>query len=501
MACAIDGETLVDVSLSDTLQSNGEEKHARASSSLEALTDSLGDRYEIQRKLGEGGMGAVYEARHAKIGKRVAIKVLLEKYLEKPDVVARLLQEARMASSIGHENIVDITDFGETGDGRTYFVMEYLEGESLAALIEREGALPAPRAIRIIRQVASALAAAHDKGILHRDVKPENVFVIRRAEKDFVKVLDFGISKMTKPEEDGGPDVSPRLTQTGVVLGTPLYMSPEQASGEEALDHRIDIYALGTMLYETLTGEVPFSGPNYLSIISQILSKEPRPPSEVRPELGIPPDLEAVVLKAMAKDRDARYQTMNELDADLERVEGGGRLGLTAPTVRPRRRILQVAAWAGGVTVVVLGVALAVPRFIHESKRRDPPLAPPVLAAPTVAPAPPPPAPEPRMIRARVTSTPPGAEVWWESVKKGETPLELSLPHGDDQIELSLRLAGHEDAKAKFYPTSDQEVAVTLSPRKKASASSSSSRKRAAERKKAGGPTSGGEIKPSPFAK
>src|SRR4029453_4490906 len=163
----------------------------------------LAERYEIVRRIGEGGMGAVYEARHTVIGKRVAVKVLLEKFLEKPDLVARLLQEARLASSIGHENIVDVTDFGTTTDGRAFVVMEFLEGESLAQLIIRDAPLPVERSLRIARQVASALDAAHAKGIFHRDVKPENVYLVRRGDTDFVKVVDFGISKAVHTQGDG----------------------------------------------------------------------------------------------------------------------------------------------------------------------------------------------------------------------------------------------------------------------------------------------------------
>jgi serine/threonine-protein kinase len=212
----------------------------------------LADRYEILRRIGEGGMGAVYEARHTVIGKRVAVKVLLEKFLEKPELVARLLQEARLASSIGHENIVDVTDFGTTADGRGFVVMEFLEGESLAQLVIRDAPLPVERSLRIARQVASALGAAHDKGIVHRDVKPENVYLVRRADADYVKVVDFGVSKAVHTREEG-PEWQ-RLTRTGMVLGTPLYMSPEQARGGEDIDARADIWAVGVLLYECLTG-------------------------------------------------------------------------------------------------------------------------------------------------------------------------------------------------------------------------------------------------------
>src|SRR5678816_863941 len=182
------------------------------------------DSYQIVRRIGEGGMGAVYEAKHTVIGKRVAVKVLLEKFLAKSDFVARLLQEARLASSIGHEHIVDVTDFGTTTDGRSFVVMEFLDGESLAELAMREAPLPIERSLRIARQVASALGAAHAKGIFHRDVKPENVYLVRRGDADFVKVVDFGISKAVKQggQEGEGQEVY-RLTHTGLLLGTPLY--------------------------------------------------------------------------------------------------------------------------------------------------------------------------------------------------------------------------------------------------------------------------------------
>src|SRR4051794_9387750 len=185
---------------------------------------ALASRYLIVRRIGEGGMGAVYEAKHTIIGKRVAVKVLLEKFLTKSDFVARLLQEARLASAIGHEHIVDVTDFGTTDDGRAFVVMEFLEGEALSQLVMREAPLPVERALRLARQVASALAAAHAKGIVHRDIKPENVYLVRRADADFVKVVDFGISKAVKQSGDDAAEQY-RLTHTGLLLGTPLYMS------------------------------------------------------------------------------------------------------------------------------------------------------------------------------------------------------------------------------------------------------------------------------------
>jgi serine/threonine-protein kinase len=335
---------------------------------------TLADRYEIVRRIGEGGMGAVYEARHAVIGKRVAVKVLLEKFLTKSDFVARLLQEARLASSIGHENIVDVTDFGTTDDGRSFVVMEFLDGEALSQLVMREAPLPVERSLRIARQVASALGAAHAKGIYHRDVKPENVYLVRRGEADFVKVVDFGISKAVKQGGQGdnaeGGDTY-RLTHTGLLLGTPLYMSPEQARGDEDLDHRVDIWALGIMMYECLTGEVPFRANNYLGIISQVLTHTAAPPSQVRPELGIPDAVEAVVMRAMEKDRTRRYAAMADLEHDLERllagdqnvgwplvVDTGGVAGRRGSGGPPRRWHLGLAA----ALALGIGVSLALSR-------------------------------------------------------------------------------------------------------------------------------------------
>src|SRR5258708_10355725 len=359
-------------------------------------------------------MGAVYEAKHTVIGKRIAVKVLLEKFHAKSDFVARLLQEARLASSIGHENIVDVTDFGTTDDGRSFVIMEFLDGEPLAQLVIRDAPLPVERSLRIARQVASALGAAHAKGIFHRDVKPENVYLVKRGDADFVKVVDFGISKAVKQGGDEGPEPY-RLTHTGLLLGTPLYISPEQARGEEDLDHRVDIWALGVLLYECLTGEVPFRANNYLGIISQVLTHQAVPPSRLRPELGIPTAVEAVVMRAMEKDRSKRYQAMAALERDLDRLLAGDQnVGLPDPSstqlappsaleTGPRRWHLGLAA----VVALVVGLGFALSRTPAERQHAAvvtapappaPPPAPPVAttpppAAPPAAPPPPPPIP------------------------------------------------------------------------------------------------------------
>jgi eukaryotic-like serine/threonine-protein kinase len=333
----------------------------------------LADRYEIVRRIGEGGMGAVYEGRHTVLGRAVAVKVLLEKFHDKTELVARLLQEARLASAIGHENIVDVTDFGTTTDGRAFVVMEFLEGESLAQVVMRDAPLAVDRCLRIARQVASALGAAHGKGIVHRDVKPENVFLLRRGEQDFVKVVDFGVSKAVKSRDDG-PDLM-RLTRTGMVLGTPLYMSPEQARGGEDVDARADIWAMGVMLYECLTGEVPFRANNYLAVISQVLTQDVQPPSKLRPELGIPPAVEMLVMRAMEKDRDRRYQSMAELERDLDRLLAGDpNVGFPLSEVTPVAEPVKVdTRWhlgIGAIVIIGVGLALALARTEEEARNR-----------------------------------------------------------------------------------------------------------------------------------
>jgi serine/threonine-protein kinase len=355
----------------------------------------LAERYAIVRRIGEGGMGAVYEARHAIIGKRVAVKVLLEKFLENQELVARLLQEARLASSIGHENIVDVTDYGTTSDGRAFVVMEFLDGEALAQLVMRDAPLPVERSLGILRQVCSALSAAHAKGIVHRDVKPENIYLVRRGDLDFVKVVDFGVSKAVHVREEGVD--WQRLTRTGTVLGTPLYMSPEQARGGEDVDHRADIWSAGLMLYECLTGEVPFRASNYLGVISQVLTQETTPPSQLRPELSIPVAVDRVVMRALAKDRDKRYQHMADFEHDLERLLAGDSTvalrDVPSPSEAPAEHPLRWPLAALGV--LALGAAIAV-ALVGRGPQAQAPGAPALpkpalpLARPAASPAAPP---------------------------------------------------------------------------------------------------------------
>jgi serine/threonine-protein kinase len=271
----------------------------------------LAGRYVVKTRIGEGGMGLVYEGLHRDIDKRVAIKVLRDDLSRRPEVVARFRQEAKSASRIGHENIVDISDFGETTRGASYFIMEFLDGEDLGNVLGREVTVDADRACAIVLQCCRALSATHAKGIVHRDIKPENIFLTKRdGIDDFVKIVDFGIAKMSDIETDGAP--GRKLTKTGMIFGTPEYMSPEQAAGKE-LDHRVDVYALGIILYECLAGRVPFEGDTFMGVLTQHLFAELPPIAELNPNAEVSRELELVIRKALAKEPDDRYQDTEEL--------------------------------------------------------------------------------------------------------------------------------------------------------------------------------------------
>jgi serine/threonine protein kinase len=293
-------------------------KQVEADEAEPDLIDSEVDgRYRVIELIGEGGMGKVYLAEHVEIGKRVALKVLHPSYSRMPDLVERFRREARAASRIGHPNIVDVTDSGTTADGSVYFVMEYLEGVELGSVIEREGALDVARALKITGQICRALAAAHREGIIHRDLKPENIYLITRdGTADVVKVLDFGIAKTTEAEAAR----ERRLTSPGMAMGTPEYMSPEQAAGRAA-DARCDVYALGAIMYEMVTGIPPYSGDNFMEILTKKATQDPLPPSMQRAEL--PGAVSDLVMAAMARNPDDRPQTMEALEYELNKCLAG----------------------------------------------------------------------------------------------------------------------------------------------------------------------------------
>ena len=260
-------------------------------------------------------MGVVYEALHVVIEKQVAVKVLRPTFTSRPDVVERFRQEAKSASRIGHPNIIDVSDFGETPSGASYIVMEMLTGEDLADILARERVLSPARAVRIVYQVARALDATHRKGIVHRDLKPENIYLISvDGAADVVKVVDFGVAKMSDLEN--GSTSGRKLTRTGMLFGTPEYMSPEQAAGKP-FDHRVDVYALGAIFFELLTGRVPFEGENFMEVLAK--HGRDRVPSlvEVNPGTRVSRDLERIVARALSKDPADRFQTMGDLANEL----------------------------------------------------------------------------------------------------------------------------------------------------------------------------------------
>ncbi|WP_438025315.1 serine/threonine-protein kinase [Sorangium sp. So ce233] len=273
----------------------------------------IGDKYGVTAIIGEGGMGAVYEAEHLQIGRLVAVKVMHARETQQREAISRLEHEARVAGRIGHPNICEVYDIGRLPDGSPYLVMERLHGETLAQRIERCGVVPPGELIDIMLQVLSALVTAHERGIVHRDLKPENIFLSERAGMlPVAKLLDFGISQAS-----GVDGAVMDLTRTGMVMGTPYYMAPEQARGDVELDHRLDLWAIGVILYEALTGQRPFVARNYNALLVQILTLWHRPVMELDP--SIPPALSRLVDRALAKAREERFQSAREFQEALRR--------------------------------------------------------------------------------------------------------------------------------------------------------------------------------------
>jgi eukaryotic-like serine/threonine-protein kinase len=290
----------------------------------------IADRYHVLKKLGEGGMGQVYLAEHVKMGRRSAIKVMNPSMVHDPEAVARFNREAANASRITHPNVCAIYDFGETPDGLIYLAMEFVEGEPLTDLLARDRALPAARAASIFLQVADALQAAHDLGIVHRDLKPDNIMLTRaRDGSDVVKVVDFGIAKAA------GRDASQKVTKTGLVMGTPEFMSPEQLSGDP-LDGRSDVYSLALVLFQMLTGRLPFEGTTVQDTMVKRLTDEPASLADVRPDLRFPPGLQPTLDAALARRPVDRYQSAAKFADDVAAVLDAPRGGRT-PSLPPTR--------------------------------------------------------------------------------------------------------------------------------------------------------------------
>ncbi len=433
--------------------------------------------YTITAKLGEGGMGTVFLAEHPVIGSKVALKAIHPEYARSPEVVARFVNEARAVNQIGHDHIIDIHDFGTTPAGDFYFIMEYLSGEMLSDQRGRQFVFPPTRALHIVAQVADALAASHERGVIHRDLKPDNIFLITRdGRPDFVKVLDFGLAKLTSLS-GAAPAYT---TDAGIIMGTPYYMSPEQCEGRAQLDHRTDVYSLGVILFEMLTGHVPFAGDGYGEVMTKHISLPPPAARKFVPDLPIA--LEAILSRALAKDPDARFQTMAEFrevllstesalsppPAPVAEREPSGPLpldvALSRPTplafsfqqhvgevgeaidIRPRRS-------RGGLLFLGAAAALAVVALANGGVRGQ---AIQLFARPA--------APKrPATVRVNFSSDPAGATVSRDDgAVLGVTPLSAEIRYSDKPVDYRLQKEGYRPKVSSFVPNLPSPVFVLL---------------------------------------
>ncbi len=460
---------------------------------------TIDDRYEVEAVLGEGGMGVVYRCRHTIIGKKVAMKVLRADMARSDEVVERFLNEARSASSIGNPHIIDISDFGRLPDGSTYFIMEFLEGQPLSAVVEG-GPVPIQRLVHIAEQLAEGLFAAHEAGIVHRDLKPDNIFLVHRGtQKDFVKILDFGIAKASST--DG------KLTQAGAVFGTPHYMSPEQAAGTP-IDHRSDVYSFGVILYELASGRVPFDADNFMGILTQHMYKSPVPIRALVPETQqVPPGLEAVILKCLSKRPDHRYQTMYELLDDLKKIRGGqapsaiaemmsSAGGFNAPedyfksprphAGSPSRKWPLYLGIVGVGFAATLGAAALAPWAPSDVAPRGSAAAEPrVDAALPQSPTPPPltaPAPQgPTKQQVALAVQPIEARVYRGQEDLGTSPVIVELAPGE-KLDVVVRCPGYKDQPLTL-DTTEPKRSVTLERATAPSAAPRSSDQRSSEQR------------------
>ncbi len=393
--------------------------------------------YRIEGPLGKGGMGTVYAARQPEIGARVAIKVLAADRSRDPRLVRRFVDEARAVNQIRHPNIIDIFAFGRLADGRHYFVMEHLDGETLAARLAR-GPLPVSDARRLLAQICEALDAAHAEKIVHRDLKPENIWIAApRHGQPYAKILDFGIAKLQDSRD------APATTEAGVAMGTPYYMSPEQCRGE-AVDHRTDIYAMGVLLYLMWSGRLPFEGTSFVAVASQQITATPAPPSAHR---AVPARLERVILSCLEKDPARRPPNAEALREDLNEAlaeampgetlppaaaridrrpdvtrETGPELPMPGSTERSRPKRVPIAAAAVAVVVAALIIGAAVRLSGREDRAATPAAVAPAVAAPAAA-APAAIAPPPGSAPAAMP-TPPAESV----VNRTPTPTPTPTP-------------------------------------------------------------------------
>jgi serine/threonine-protein kinase len=437
--------------------------------------------YVVKEKIGQGGMGAVYLAEHPRIHKQVAIKVLLPEYGKDPVQVHRFFNEAKSVNEIRNEHIIDIIDFGELPeDGVHYIIMEWLDGRSLSSVLEAEPKLPVPRAVHIARGIGRALAAAHQKGVVHRDLKPDNIFLLQRGEDpDFAKVLDFGIAKLM------GEDQAKHMkTQTGQIVGTPYFMAPEQCRGQP-IDPRTDVYALGCIVYRMLAGKLPFEASALGELLVQHMMVPPKPLREQHPE--IPAGVEFAVLKAMEKEPAARWQRVEEFLAALSEIQTGvhsrvptpafgtpvytastsqkmDTIGHAAGQAVPKPKSKTPILVAGGVAVAIGFGAVAFVMNRHEVPPAPPP-APKVAAVSTPPPAPAPaPAPVPAAPAAAhltIRTTPPTAEIRIDDAKVAN-PFEGDFPKNDLRHRIEVKASGFRSEAEWVTFEQDRALEIAL---------------------------------------
>jgi serine/threonine-protein kinase len=431
--------------------------------------------YKIVAQLGEGGMGTVYLGEHPLIGKKVAVKVLLDELSQRADVVQRFFNEAKAVNDIAHPNIVDIVDFGQQnidGRERVYFIMEFLDGDSLQGRLRKTG-LTIPESLHVISQCCSALSASHKKGIVHRDLKPDNIFLCPRgADRNFVKILDFGIAKLT----GDGPGSSSK-TKTGLVIGTPWYMSPEQCEGKGLIDPRSDVYSLGVVLYELLTGQVPFGGEAFGEVLLAQMVKPPPPPSQINP--NVRGDLETIVLRALAKDRAQRFQTMEEFQDVVDQATGRPVAGQRPRSVSTRQTTLSHAAVeveaaraaaarrsrSKAPVMALLAVALVggggfFARKLFGGGHDKPPAV--EAPSPPQAEAARPPAPANDSIEVRILSDPGEAHVMRaDGVDLGRTPVTIKAKKGES-FDVRLKLDGYRVETKEVLADMNKEIVVAM---------------------------------------
>jgi len=409
----------------------------------------LGGRYRVVRRIGAGGMGAVYEAVQEGLGRRVAVKVVHPHLVVEAELIERFRREAQAAAALGHANIVQITDFSAEGD-TAFLVMEYLAGESLGDVLRRTTQLPPERVAFIAQQVLAALDAAHRAGIVHRDVKPDNVFLTSIAGvTDVVKVLDFGVAKLQ------GDAVDARLTTTGALMGTPAYMAPEQARGR-AVDARTDVYAVGACMYHALCGRVPFETASFNALLFAIAEDPPRPLADLRPDLD--PALVAVVERALAKSPASRFASAEDMRAALApwaqpsagdappppsatppdpmaktkvAPSGGSRPGRTPVVVRsaPPPPIRRVGAYAALAVAALIGGSVAIYRLgEHEGEREREGAAPPSSSSVPVTASAPAPSPAPAAASVAVSSSAPAGASGPSPAAAAPAPARIPSP-------------------------------------------------------------------------